>query len=198
LFIGSPRVTHYSRTAATRPAAPDASIVRYDYHDLYLVACTARQPPAVPGLINRRLIRAACYVKNVVHKLLVIPAGWKLGLAGIAHSMAVATSAIRVAVKNVCGAFRSDAERVQRRTFPGIYRVPAGTILLCVGWCAVVVTPIDRPAVGGAERLVALGAGSQLSWLGPGRRSVTGRSIMPPMLLRLDVVGLVQSVVVPV
>jgi hypothetical protein len=121
LFIGSPRVTHYSRTAATRPAAPDASIVRYDYHDLHLVACTARQPPAVPGLIDRRLIRAACYVNDVVHDLPVIPAGGKLGLAGIAHSMSMATSAIRVAVENVRGAFRSDAERVQRRTFPGIY-----------------------------------------------------------------------------
>lgn len=47
--------------------------------------------------------------------------------------MPMATPAIRVAVENVCGAFRSDAERVQRRTFPGIYCVPTGTILVYVG-----------------------------------------------------------------
>jgi hypothetical protein len=112
LFIGSPRVTHYARTAGTWPAAPDAAIARYDYHDLYIVACTARQPPAVPGLINRRLIRTAGYVMDVVHDLLVIPAGGKLGLAGIAHPMPMATSAARVTVENVPSAFGSDAERI--------------------------------------------------------------------------------------
>src|ERR1017187_5532938 len=76
LFIGSPRVTHYARTAGTWPAAPDAAIARYDYHDLYIVACTARQPPAVPGLINRRLIRTAGYVMDVVHDLLCHPS-WR-------------------------------------------------------------------------------------------------------------------------
>src|ERR1035441_6538122 len=90
LFIWAPPGSSYARTARAWPAAPDAAIARYDYHDLYIVACTARQPPAVPGLINRRLIRTAGYVMDVVHDLLVIPAGGKLGLAGIAHPMPMA------------------------------------------------------------------------------------------------------------
>jgi hypothetical protein len=150
LSIGSPRVSHYSRTAGTWPAAPDASIARDDYHDLYIVACAARQPPAVPGLINRRLIRTVCYVMDVIHDLLVIPAGGKLGFAGIAHAMPMTTSAGRVAVENVRGTFRSDAERVQRRTLPGIYCVPAGTIRPRALRYTVIVTVGDGPAVGGA------------------------------------------------
>jgi hypothetical protein len=173
LFIGSPRVAHYSRTASARPAAPDASIVRYDYHDLYLVACTARQPPAVPGLINRRLIRTAGYVKDVVHDLLVIPAGRELGLARIAHSVPMAAFAVRVAVENVRGAFRGDAQGVQRRTLRGFYCVPADTILLGAGRCILVVTRRDRLAVGRAECLVAFGAVPRLGWLCSRSRNIT-------------------------
>jgi hypothetical protein len=134
LSIGSPRVSHYSRAAGTWPAAPDPSVARDDYHDLYIVAGAARQPPAVPVLINRRLIRSAGYVTDVVHDLLVIPAGGKLGLAGITDAMPMATPAGSVAVEDVRGAFRSDTEFVQRRTLPGIYRVPAGTIRSCLCW----------------------------------------------------------------
>jgi hypothetical protein len=124
-------------------------------------------------LINRRLVRTACYVNDIVHDLLVIPAGGKLGLTRIAHSMPMATSAGGVTVKNVSGAFGSDAERVQRRTPAGIYCVPAGTILPRVVRCAMVIRPRDRLAVGGAERLVALRAGPRLGGLCPCRRSVT-------------------------
>jgi hypothetical protein len=119
------------------------------------------------------LIGPTRYIQQGIGDLLVTPTGRKLGLAGPAGTVPVAAAG-RVAVENVRGAFRSDAERVQRRTFPGIYWVPAGTILLCVGRCAVVVTPIDRLAVGGAERLVTFRAGPQLGGLCPRRRSVTG------------------------
>jgi hypothetical protein len=128
LSIGSPRVSHYSRTAGSWPAAPNASVCRDDRHDLYIFASAAGQPPAVPVLINRRLIRTACYVIDRVHDLLVIPAGGKLGLARIAYAIPVATPAGIVAVEDVRGAFRSDADSVQRRTLPGIYCVPARTI----------------------------------------------------------------------
>src|ERR1700722_18421919 len=128
LSIGSPRVSYYSRTSGTRPTAPDACVARDDYHDLYIVAGAARQPPAVPVLINRWLIRSACYVMDVVQNLLVTPAGRELGLAGIANAMPMASLAVRVAVEDVRGALGGDADSVQRRTLPGIHCVPARTV----------------------------------------------------------------------
>jgi hypothetical protein len=78
--------------------------------------------------MDRGLIRPVRNVDDIVHNLLVIPAGGKLGLAGIAHSMPVATAAVCIAIQDVLGAFRRDAEGVQRRAIPRVYRVPAGII----------------------------------------------------------------------
>jgi hypothetical protein len=107
-----------------------------------------------------------------IHDLLVIPAGGKLGFAGISHAMPMTTSAGRVAVENVRGTFRSHAERVQRRTLPSICCVPAGTIRQRPPRYTMIVTAGDRPTVGGAECLVTLRAGPQLGRFGLRRRSV--------------------------
>jgi hypothetical protein len=125
----------------------------------------------------------------------------------MACAVPVSALAVRFAVENVRGAFRGDAERVQRRTLRGIYRVPARTILPRVGWRVgwrgvVVVAIRNRLTVGGAECLVILGASSRLGRRGrlwPFGGNVSGRSVMAPMpLLGLAVVPPVRSFVVPV
>jgi hypothetical protein len=148
-------------------------------------------------------VGTTAYVKDMVNDLLVVPAGGKLGLAGLAGPVPVATAAAGFAFKNVPSAFGRDLERIKPWAVPGVYGVPAGTILPCIGRPRIgrrpaVVTPIGRLAVGDPERLVALRAGPRLGQLGPRRGSVTGRSARPPMLLRCDVGKPVRSVVVPV
>jgi hypothetical protein len=154
-------------------------------------------------LINWRLIRTACYVLDGVHDLLVIPDGGKLGLAGVADAMPMATPAGRVAVEDVRGSFRSDADSVQRRTLPGIYRVPAGTIRSRVCWRvrsrlrgrALVVTPLNWLAVCGAQCLEVLLAGPRFGQFRPvGRRVSIARTASEV----LSLVWPVHAVVVPV
>jgi hypothetical protein len=143
---------------------------------------------------------------DVIHDLLVVPAGGKLGFAGIAHAMPMTTSPGRVAVENVRGTFRSHADSVQRRTLPRIHCVPAGTIRSCLcwrvrsclSWRALVLARLNWPAVRGAQRLVALLAGPRFSQPRPADRCVSILPAASESLLGLSLAWPVHVVVVPV
>jgi hypothetical protein len=73
------------------------------------------------------MIRSTRDIQEGIDNFLVIPTGGKLGLAGIACAVSVTAAAVCLPVEYVPATFGADADVVDGRAIPLVYRVPAGS-----------------------------------------------------------------------
>ena len=65
----------------------------------------------------------------------------------MAYSVPVATAVVRIAIQDVFGAFRRDAQRVQRRAVLRVYRVPAAVVpRVSEPWLSLAGAELESPA----------------------------------------------------